>query len=118
MSSVRECVNYNRLLGELGLVSWTSGNVSVSAGKNLHIKPSGVLFDTVNASNIASVVMETGEHFRGLKPSTDTESHRIIYKNKPESKSIVHTHATCATAFAAFGRNIPVYFTAMADEVG
>ena len=118
MSSVRECVNYNRLLGDLGLVSWTSGNVSVSDGKNLHIKPSGVLFDKVSASNIASVVIETGEHFRGLKPSTDTESHRIIYKNKPEIRAVVHTHSTFATAFAACGKNIPVYLTAMADEFG
>ena len=118
MSSVRECVKYNDLLGKLGLVSWTSGNVSVSDGKNLYIKPSGVLFNKINTSNIASVVIETGEHFRGLKPSTDTESHRIIYKNKPEIRSVVHTHSTFATAFAACGKNIPVYLTAMADEFG
>ena len=118
MSSVRECVKYNDLLGKLGLVSWTSGNVSVSDGKNLYIKPSGVLFNKINTSNIASVVIETGEHFRGLKPSTDTESHRIIYKNKPEIRSVVNTHSTFATAFAACGKNIPVYLTAMADEFG
>ena len=118
MSSPRECEIYNRLLYDLGLVSWTSGNVSVSDGKNLYIKPSGVLFEDVHSNNVASVNIETGKHFRGLKPSTDTESHRVIYKNKPEIKAIIHTHSTFATAFAACGKNIPVYLTAMADEFG
>jgi len=30
----------------------------------------------------------------------------------------VHTHSPFATAFAALGRSIPVYLTAMADEFG
>ena len=118
MSTPRECEIYNHLLYDLGLVSWTSGNVSVSDGKNLYIKPSGVLFEDVHSNNVSSVNIETGKHFRGLKPSTDTESHRVIYKNKPEIKAVVHTHSTFATAFAACGKNIPVYLTAMADEFG
>ena len=118
MSTPRECEIYNHLLYDLGLVSWTSGNVSVSDGKNLYIKPSGVLFEDVHSNNVSSVNIETGKHFRGLKPSTDTESHRVIYKNKPEIKAIIHTHSTFATAFAACGKNIPVYLTAMADEFG
>ena len=118
MSTPRECEIYNHLLYDLGLVSWTSGNVSVSDGKNLYIKPSGVLFEDVHSNNVSSVNIETGKHFRGLKPSTDTESHRIIYKNKPEIRAVVHTHSTFATAFAACGKNIPVYLTAMADEFG
>ena len=116
--SVLECMKYNEMLMELGLVSWTSGNVSISDGKNLYIKPSGILFKDVNYNNIATVNIETGKHTRGLKPSTDTESHRVIYKNKPEIRSVVHTHSTFATAFAACGKNIPVYLTAMADEFG
>lgn len=31
---------------------------------------------------------------------------------------MVHTHSTFATAFAAVGRPIPVYLTALADEFG
>ena len=116
--SVLECMKYNEMLMELGLVSWTSGNVSISDGKNLYIKPSGILFKDVNYNNIATVNIETGKHTRGLKPSTDTESHRVIYKNKPEIKCVIHTHSTFATAFAACGKNIPVYLTAMADEFG
>ena len=116
--STRESAIYNEMLIDLDLVSWTSGNVSISDGKNLYIKPSGILFKDVNYNNIATVNIETGKHTRGLKPSTDTESHRVIYKNKPEIKCVIHTHSTFATAFAACGKNIPVYLTAMADEFG
>ena len=31
---------------------------------------------------------------------------------------MVHTHSAYATAFAALGKPIPVYLTAMADEFG
>jgi L-ribulose-5-phosphate 4-epimerase len=31
---------------------------------------------------------------------------------------VVHTHSTYATAFAALGKPIPVYLTAIADEFG
>ena len=32
--------------------------------------------------------------------------------------SVIHTHSNYATAFAALGKPIPVYLTAMADEFG
>ncbi len=110
---------YNKLLLESNLVTWTSGNVSGADSKGyLYIKPSGVLFPDLEPEDISIVSIDYGTHIEGKKPSTDTDSHRIIYKNKPEIKSIVHTHSTFATAFAACGKNIPVYLTAMADEFG
>ena len=101
--STRESAIYNEMLIDLDLVSWTSGNVSISDGKNLYIKPSGVLFKDVHSGNIATV---------------DTESHRVIYNLKPDIRCVIHTHSTFATAFAACGMDIPVYLTAMADEFG
>lgn len=55
-----------------------------------------------------------GEH----GPSSDTLSHLGIYKNRPDVRSVVHTHSTYATAFAAVGREIPCVLTALADEFG
>ena len=101
-----------------GLVTWTSGNVSVADSGYLYIKHSGVLFADLVPSDIAVVDIETGEHIEGKSPSSDTESHRVIYKNKPEICSIVHTHSTFATAFAACGKDIPIFLTAAADEFG
>ncbi|GAB4514004.1 MAG: hypothetical protein Kow0047_25740 [Anaerolineae bacterium] len=53
-----------------------------------------------------------------LKPSSDTASHLYIYRHRPDVNGIVHTHSPYATAFAALGRPIPVYLTAIADEFG
>ena len=53
-----------------------------------------------------------------LKPSSDTASHLYIYRHRPDVNGIVHTHSPFATAFAANGKSIPVYLTAMADEFG
>jgi L-ribulose-5-phosphate 4-epimerase len=60
-----------------------------------------------------------GEIIEGdLKPSSDTASHLYIYRHRPDVNGVVHTHSPYATAFAALGRPIPVYLTAMADEFG
>ncbi len=52
------------------------------------------------------------------KPSSDTASHLVIYRARPDVHGVVHTHSRYATAFAAVGRPIPVYLTAQADEFG
>jgi len=54
----------------------------------------------------------------GLKPSSDTASHLYIYRHRSDVNGVVHTHSSYATAFAALGKPIPVYLTAMADEFG
>jgi L-ribulose-5-phosphate 4-epimerase len=41
-----------------------------------------------------------------------------VYRHRRDVHSVVHTHSTFATAFAALGRSIPVYLTAIADEFG
>jgi L-ribulose-5-phosphate 4-epimerase len=53
-----------------------------------------------------------------LKPSSDTASHLYIYRQRLDVNGIVHTHSSYATAFAALGKPIPVYLTAIADEFG
>jgi L-ribulose-5-phosphate 4-epimerase len=53
-----------------------------------------------------------------LKVSSDTASHLYIYRHRSDVNGVVHTHSDYATAFAALGKPIPVYLTAMADEFG
>lgn len=48
-------------------------------------------------------------------PSSDTETHRILYREFPEIGGIVHTHSTWATSWAQSGRGIPCYGTTHAD---
>ena len=102
------------------LVAWTSGNVSARDPESGYvvIKPSGIKYEEM-APNHMVVVTVDGELVEGdLKPSSDTASHLYIYRQRPDINGIVHTHSAYATAFAALGRPIPVYLTAIADEFG
>ena len=103
-----------------GLVKWTGGNVSARdpASNLVAIKPSGVLYEDLRPED--HVVLELdGNIVEGtLKPSSDTASHLYIYRHRPDVNGVVHTHSPYATAFAALGKPIPVYLTAIADEFG
>jgi len=102
------------------LVVWTGGNVSArDPGSGLVvIKPSGVRYEALRPEDHVVVNLE-GEVVEGtLKPSSDTASHLYIYRHRPDVNGVVHTHSPYATAFAALGRPIPVYLTAIADEFG
>lgn len=102
------------------LVAWTGGNISARDPESglVVIKPSGVLYDELRPEDHVVVDLE-GDIVEGtLKPSSDTASHLYIYRERPDLNGVVHTHSPYATAFAALGRPIPVYLTAIADEFG
>ncbi|NPV54979.1 MAG: L-ribulose-5-phosphate 4-epimerase [Firmicutes bacterium] len=110
----------NLELPKNGLVTMTSGNVSGRDRETGYvvIKPSGVRYEDLKPEDMVVVNLD-GEVIEGrLKPSVDTSTHLYVYRHMPEVGGIVHTHSPYATAFAALGRPIPVYLTAMADEFG
>lgn len=110
----------HQALPRYGLVTWTSGNISARdpASGLVVIKPSGVLYEELQPDDHVVVDLQ-GRVVEGrLKPSSDTASHLYIYRHRPDVNGIVHTHSPYATAFAALGRPIPVYLTAIADEFG
>ncbi len=102
------------------LVTWTGGNLSardVQSGYVV-IKPSGVRYEQLNPENMVIVDLD-GKVIEGdFKPSSDVASHLYIFRNMPEVNGVVHTHSPYATAFAALGKPIPVYLTAIGDEFG
>jgi L-ribulose-5-phosphate 4-epimerase len=102
------------------LVRWTGGNVSGRDPETglVVIKPSGVKYPDLRPEHLV-VLDADGKIVEGnLSPSSDTASHLYIYRHRPDVGGIVHTHSPYATAFAAVGKPIPVYLTAIADEFG
>lgn len=116
-----ELVALHRELVTNGLVTWTSGNVSLrlpGSADLMLIKPSGVPYDELSAASMVPCDLWGRSVAGELRPSSDAASHGYIYRALPEVHGVVHTHSTYATAWAARGEPIPCVLTAMADEFG
>jgi len=110
----------NCMLPKAGLVTWTSGNVSGRDPETGYvvIKPSGVRYEALRPEDMVVVDLDGKVVMGRLKPSVDSATHLYVYRHRTDVFGMVHTHSTFATAFAAAGKPIPVYLTAMADEFG
>ena len=116
MAACQEVIQYSRKMAADGLVVGTSGNVSRRIGDLIAITPSGVDYDTMKASDMVVVDLESGKVVEGeLNPSSDTPTHLVLYKAFPNIQGVVHTHSTYATAWAQAGKDIPNIGTTHAD---
>jgi L-ribulose-5-phosphate 4-epimerase len=107
----------NLALPAHGLVTLTWGNVSGidRASGLVVIKPSGVAYDAMRASDMVVVDLDGNVIEGGRHPSTDTPTHLALYREFDQIGGIVHTHSTWATAWAQSGREIPLLGTTHAD---
>lgn len=115
----KEVYEANMQLPEHGLVTFTWGNVSgIDREKGLFvIKPSGVDYKDLSPENMVVVDLE-GNRIEGeMNPSSDTQTHAVLYNRFPNMKGIVHTHSPWATSWAQAGRSIPCYGTTHADYI-
>ena len=100
-----------------GLVTFTWGNVSgIDRERGLVvIKPSGVPYEELQPEQMVVVDLE-GQVVEGsYKPSSDTATHVLLYKEFPNIGGIVHTHSPWATSFAQAGRALPALGTTHGD---
>jgi L-ribulose-5-phosphate 4-epimerase len=105
-------------LPKLGLVLFTFGNVS-AVDRDLQvfaIKPSGVPYDELSPEKMVIVDFDANVVEGSLRPSSDTKTHAVLYKNWKNIGGISHTHSTYATAWAQALRDIPIYGTTHADH--
>ncbi|WP_313189553.1 L-ribulose-5-phosphate 4-epimerase [Sphingobacterium sp.] len=115
----QEAYDANMELPKLGLVLFTFGNVSVVDRENkvFAIKPSGVPYEDLKPSDMVIVDFDANIIEGNLRPSSDTKTHAVLYKEWDEIGAIVHTHSTYGTAWAQSNRDIPIYGTTHADHL-
>jgi len=114
----KEVCRANLDLVRQGLVVQTWGNVSgVDRARGLMvIKPSGVAYERLKAEQMVVVSLATGKVVAGkLRPSSDTPTHLVLYREFEDIGGIAHTHSFYATAWAQAGKDIPVFGTTHAD---
>jgi L-ribulose-5-phosphate 4-epimerase len=107
----------NMELPKLNLVIFTFGNVS-AADRSMGvfaIKPSGVAYEDLSPEKMVIVDFDGNTVEGKLRPSSDTKTHAVLYKNWDTIGGVVHTHSTYATAWAQSQRDIPIFGTTHAD---
>jgi len=118
LQTLREQVlEANLELVRRGLVLYTFGNASGIDREQgiVAIKPSGVPYDTMRTSDIVLVDLD-GRPVQGeLRPSSDLDTHLVLYRAFDSIGGIVHTHSRAATSWAQACREIPCLGTTHAD---
>jgi L-ribulose-5-phosphate 4-epimerase len=107
----------NLELVKRGLVLYTFGNASgIDREKGLVvIKPSGVDYEELRAEYMVVTDLD-GKIVDGtLKPSSDLDTHTLLYREFHTIGAVVHTHSEYATSFAQAGLPIPPLGTTHAD---
>ena len=120
LDSLREQVLHaNREIARRGLAPHTFGNASGidrSGAKPLVvIKPSGVDYAELTPADLVVTDLD-GKIVEGsLRPSSDLDTHTLLYREFPQLGGIVHTHSEFATSWAQACRPIPCFGTTHAD---
>ena len=102
---------------ELAIV--TFGNVSGidRAAGVIAIKPSGVPYRKLKVEDIVIVDLDNVLVEGSMRPSSDTKTHTLLYRNFPTIGGVCHTHSTYAVAWAQAKRPIPNLGTTHADHL-
>ncbi len=109
----------NQEIPKRGLAIYTFGNVSAFDAERgvMAIKPSGVPYDELKVDDLVVIDLE-GKTVEGtMRPSSDTPTHLVLYRNWKGIGGVVHTHSTYATGWAQARRAIPIYGTTHADHL-
>ena len=113
-----EAYEANMEIKRRNLAIYTWGNVSAfDAGKRVFaIKPSGVDYEALRPESMVLLDLE-GQIVDGkLKPSSDTKTHQVLYREFPGITGITHTHSPCAVAWAQAKKPLAVFGATHADH--
>jgi len=120
LASLREEVLHaNQEIARRGLAPHTFGNASgidrSRAEPLLVIKPSGVDYGKLTPADLVVTDLEGRIVDGKLRPSSDLDTHTLLYREFPAICGIVHTHSEFATSWAQACRPIPCLGTTHAD---
>ena len=107
----------NLELVKRGLVLYTFGNASGIDRERgfIVIKPSGVDYDELRPEHMVITDLNGKIVDGDLKPSSDLDTHTLLYREFRSIGAVVHTHSEYATSFAQAGMAIPALGTTHAD---
>lgn len=86
-----------RSLFHRALTHGSTGNISVRAGENILVTPTGSSLGTVEAADL-SLLNAQGEHLEGPAPSKEAFFHAAMLRARPQAQAVVHTHSSYSAA--------------------
>jgi ribulose-5-phosphate 4-epimerase/fuculose-1-phosphate aldolase len=86
-------------LYERGYAHGSTGNISVRAGSEVWVTPTGQPLRGLAPARLARVDL-SGELLNENKPSKEYPFHLAIYRQRPEARAVVHLHSTYAVALS------------------
>ena len=105
--AVLEC---GRICYERRLVTSNDGNISVRLDDaRTLITGAGVCKGRMTAADLVLIDLE-GKVLHadaGMRPSSEMPMHLEVYKNRPNTRAVIHAHPVCATALTVAGLEFP-----------
>jgi L-ribulose-5-phosphate 4-epimerase len=113
-----EAYQANLEIKRQNLAIYTWGNASAFDPDRgvFAIKPSGVSYDKLKPKLMVLVDLDGAVVEGSLKPSSDTKTHQVLYREFKGIRGITHTHSPYASAWAQAGKAVPVFGTTHADH--
>lgn len=116
----RDIILFSQKLITEHLTVGTGGNLSVFDPDTGYfaITPSGIDYFKMNERDIVVLDLKGNLIDGNRKPSSEVELHRIFYENRPDIRSVVHTHSTYCTVLATNHMDLPAssYLVAFAGK--
>lgn len=84
-----------------GWVPATSGNFSIRAGHAMWITPSGIDKGALQPENLLEADLEGRVPADSPRPSAETVLHVVLYRQRAETRAILHVHSIWNTILSA-----------------
>jgi L-ribulose-5-phosphate 4-epimerase len=101
---------------QLAILTWGNASAFDPAAGAFAIKPSGLEYSELGPGDMVVVDLEGRVIEGALKPSSDTKTHLVLYRNFEGIRGVCHSHSTHAVAWAQARRSIPCLGTTHADQ--
>jgi L-ribulose-5-phosphate 4-epimerase len=115
----KQVLDANREIARRGLAPHTFGNASGIDRSGTQplvvIKPSGVDYASLSPADLVVTDLDGVVVEGTLRPSSDLDTHTLLYREFPQIGGVVHTHSEFATSWAQACRPIPCLGTTHAD---
>ncbi|MFN0039738.1 MAG: class II aldolase/adducin family protein [Burkholderiales bacterium] len=95
-------------MNALGINRGKSGNVSARWKQGCLITPSGLAYEDTRPADIVFLDAR-GKPSGALAPSSEWRFHHDIYRSRPETGAVVHTHSSFATTLSCLNIELPAF---------